>query len=575
MHKITSITKKVLLFSLLIATLSLVFKVPAPGMVAADDKFSCTALNYPREVSLPVDPNTGNKIPQKITITVRVYGTSSFGDNNHDGIYESGYRLANNKNGELNYFLVPLEFRSDSLNPGEPYYVATAQLTIDSDVDYNFVVETDSAVHLTFGDRTPDSALVGQECRGNYKGTINVGTSEIITGSCATLGYPADHATCEFGPNGLGGQEWKYNGIGECADPNNAAARCSAGGRTDDKGNYTGTFPNPLTGGSNVLCVTCTTAKTPTFEGKYGDVCNNSDLKLCSQNPIQVNGKNQILICKAAPGGGEKCLFPDKAANLGSQCTVGANECQSLDQGGTGLPLRCKVDGSNTVGTCQTNDDLTCSNEGPNEDCVKALGAGAQCKRVAGQLVCAPADVVTPPGSEPGGNDGVGSDDFGRGNCPYVDPTSAKVDLTTGDTVCTNGKKGCSFRPLPLCGSGEANGSNSCATFAQRTEFYSCSRCTNQGNTWVGGIGCVNTTPEGIFVGIIRIALGVMGGVALLRMIYLGYVYQTGDEGKIKEARQGVIGTLAGLLLALFSVLVLRIIGVNVLDVVPAGFFGG
>ncbi len=92
--------------------------------------------------------------------------------------------------------------------------------------------------------------------------------------------------------------------------------------------------------------------------------------------------------------------------------------------------------------------------------------------------------------------------------------------------------------------------------------------------TWTA-IGCINTTPEGVFVTLVRITLGVMGGVALLRLIYMGYLYQTGDEGKIKQAREGVVSTLVGIIVVIFSVVILRIIGVNVLDVVPSGFYGG
>jgi hypothetical protein len=107
------------------------------------------------------------------------------------------------------------------------------------------------------------------------------------------------------------------------------------------------------------------------------------------------------------------------------------------------------------------------------------------------------------------------------------------------------------------------------------TEEYQCVLCLGvTGNTWVGGLGCINTTPQGIFLQIIRISMGVMGGIALLRLIFLGYQYQFGDQKQIQAARDGVLSTLAAIVVVLFSVLLLRIIGVNILDVVPSGFFG-
>jgi hypothetical protein len=91
----------------------------------------------------------------------------------------------------------------------------------------------------------------------------------------------------------------------------------------------------------------------------------------------------------------------------------------------------------------------------------------------------------------------------------------------------------------------------------------------------VGGIptaiGCVDTTPLGIITGLIRIAFGVMGGVALLQMILAGIAYQSGDEAKIKEAREKLIATFTGVAVLVFSVLILRILGVNILDVIPSG----
>lgn len=84
-------------------------------------------------------------------------------------------------------------------------------------------------------------------------------------------------------------------------------------------------------------------------------------------------------------------------------------------------------------------------------------------------------------------------------------------------------------------------------------------------------IGCVDTTPLGIITGLIRIGFGVMGGVALLQLILAGIAYQSGEDAKIKSAREKVIATLTGIAILVFSVLILRIIGINVLDVLPSG----
>jgi hypothetical protein len=113
------------------------------------------------------------------------------------------------------------------------------------------------------------------------------------------------------------------------------------------------------------------------------------------------------------------------------------------------------------------------------------------------------------------------------------------------------------------------------ATADERLDFAQCVECINAGATWTGGFGCIATDIQGLFNSLIRVVLGVMGGVALIRLIILGYRYQFEDKADLKPTVQDILATLGGLLLVLFSVLILRFIGVNLLDIVPPGFFGG
>ncbi|MCA9381490.1 hypothetical protein KC678_04450 [Candidatus Dojkabacteria bacterium] len=96
--------------------------------------------------------------------------------------------------------------------------------------------------------------------------------------------------------------------------------------------------------------------------------------------------------------------------------------------------------------------------------------------------------------------------------------------------------------------------------------------CLRQGGVYVA-IGCIDPSPLGLITGLIRIALGVVGGVALLQIILAGLAYQSGNEEQIQKAQSRVFSTIGGLAVLIFSVLILRIIGVNVLDVVPEGLF--
>ncbi len=94
--------------------------------------------------------------------------------------------------------------------------------------------------------------------------------------------------------------------------------------------------------------------------------------------------------------------------------------------------------------------------------------------------------------------------------------------------------------------------------------------CIEQGGI-LTAIGCIDPSPIGVLTGLIRIALGVVGGVALLQLILAGLAYQSGNEENIQKAQSRIFATIGGLAVLIFSVLILRIIGVNILDVIPEG----
>lgn len=102
------------------------------------------------------------------------------------------------------------------------------------------------------------------------------------------------------------------------------------------------------------------------------------------------------------------------------------------------------------------------------------------------------------------------------------------------------------------------------------SNYETCKSCRESGGVWTG-LGCVDTSATGIITWIIRIAFGVMGGVALIQFIIAGIYYQTGQEEKVREARKNIMATLTGLAVLTFSILILRIIGVNILDILPTG----
>lgn len=117
----------------------------------------------------------------------------------------------------------------------------------------------------------------------------------------------------------------------------------------------------------------------------------------------------------------------------------------------------------------------------------------------------------------------------------------------------------------------EAQSTNQTNNLENCNNDPTCEQCVGQGGIWIA-IGCVDPSPVGILTRIVQTGIGVMGGVALVQLIYAGIMYQSGVQERIAKARQSVMSTLIGLAVLVFSILILQVIGVNVLDITSAGF---
>ncbi|MBU3957161.1 pilin [Patescibacteria group bacterium] len=83
-------------------------------------------------------------------------------------------------------------------------------------------------------------------------------------------------------------------------------------------------------------------------------------------------------------------------------------------------------------------------------------------------------------------------------------------------------------------------------------------------------IGCINVkSPEGFVGSILTLAIGIGGGIAMLLIIFGGIQILTsaGNPEKIQAGKELITSAIAGLILIVFSVFILRIIGVEVLEI--------
>lgn len=82
-------------------------------------------------------------------------------------------------------------------------------------------------------------------------------------------------------------------------------------------------------------------------------------------------------------------------------------------------------------------------------------------------------------------------------------------------------------------------------------------------------IGCVNASPSGILSYVFSIGIGIAGGVALLCIIYCAYIIQTSQANpeRLNQARELLTSCITGLIIIIFSIFILRVIGVDILRI--------
>lgn len=95
-----------------------------------------------------------------------------------------------------------------------------------------------------------------------------------------------------------------------------------------------------------------------------------------------------------------------------------------------------------------------------------------------------------------------------------------------------------------------------------------CSACVDQGGVWTA-VGCIKTKRNDIVTSFLTIAISLSGGVILLRLLQASFMLSTsqGEPNKVKEAQEVFTSSFAGLLFVLFSIVILNVIGVKILQI--------
>ncbi|MEK7573356.1 MAG: hypothetical protein AAB531_02920 [Patescibacteria group bacterium] len=82
-------------------------------------------------------------------------------------------------------------------------------------------------------------------------------------------------------------------------------------------------------------------------------------------------------------------------------------------------------------------------------------------------------------------------------------------------------------------------------------------------------IGCIPNDPIQFASKFYAIGLGLIGGVAVLFIIYGGYIILTsqGDPAQLEKGKSYIYYAIAGVLLAIFGFVFVQVIAVNVLRI--------
>lgn len=112
------------------------------------------------------------------------------------------------------------------------------------------------------------------------------------------------------------------------------------------------------------------------------------------------------------------------------------------------------------------------------------------------------------------------------------------------------------------------------------TAFKNCTDCANgtgkyasmKNGIWTA-IGCIDTNPTKTIETFIRVGLSIAGGVALLMILAAGFMLSMsqGDPKRTGEAREMITSAIVGILFIIFSITLLRLIGISILRIPGIG----
>ena len=140
--------------------------------------------------------------------------------------------------------------------------------------------------------------------------------------------------------------------------------------------------------------------------------------------------------------------------------------------------------------------------------------------------------------------------------CSYG-TASTPGDINDPSCICIEDKNTL-LKAVPLCN-----------PLQNSTEKNSCMSCFVLGGIWTT-LGCIQPDMRSFIQDtILRVGISIAGGVSLLCIMFAAFQMQTsaGNAEKVKKAQELLTNCITGLMVIIFSMLILKIIGVDILKI--------
>lgn len=146
-----------------------------------------------------------------------------------------------------------------------------------------------------------------------------------------------------------------------------------------------------------------------------------------------------------------------------------------------------------------------------------------------------------------------------------------------GGQTCGPTYRGCldnstgQFNCVPDSSCSTQNGGTNNQTGTTTTQSAGTGAITCDGGNGVDtAIGCIPINNQNALIGFfLRWGIGIGGGIAFLLIIVAGFqiITSRGDPNRLKAGQELMTSAIAGLLLLIFSIVILRIIGFDILNI--------